>query len=63
MATSSFARVQDQTALYEALKAGTLTAEKLPDLLPKVDVLRLTPGQNEAQPWLADAAEFALTLK
>ena len=53
-----FARVEDDTELYEAIKNGELTATNLHDLLPQVDVLWLPPGQTTPTVWLANAAQY-----
>jgi hypothetical protein len=55
-----FSRVSDSNQLYEALKAGTLTVERVDDLRPTVDVLRLAPGSEIPERWLGDAAQFTL---
>jgi hypothetical protein len=55
-----FARVGDSRRLYEALDAGTLTAEGVDELRPMVDVMRLAPGSSTPEVWLENTAQFTL---
>jgi hypothetical protein len=58
--TLYFSRVGDSNQLYTTLKEGTLTPETVDALRPTVDVLRLLPGSQTPELWLAHVAQFTL---